>query len=163
MVRWILNYGARATGAARGGDRRLWRPGTGDAAAVVSPAGPARRARHVGRQHCRAAWRGAVIAVVSPDQPGRGRPHNPEARWSAADLRGGAGDDRGDAGLPGRPGALAQLRLQAAPPRTQNLAQCGWLSGTAPAAPARLPPKSQSGSYGSRVQATTLGFAAPFR
>jgi len=39
-----------------------------------------------------------------------------------------------------------QLRLQAAPPSTQNLAQCGWLSDTAPLAPARLWPRSQSGS-----------------
>jgi len=39
-----------------------------------------------------------------------------------------------------------QPRLQAAPPSTQNLAQCGWLSDTAPLAPARLGPRSQSGS-----------------
>ena len=39
-----------------------------------------------------------------------------------------------------------QFRLQAAPPRTQNLAQCGWLSETAPRAPLRLEPRSQSGS-----------------
>src|SRR6202035_2457841 len=43
----------------------------------------------------------------------------------------------------------------------QNLAQCGGLSGTAPLAPARLGPRSHSGSYGSSVQATTLGSTAP--
>src|SRR6202035_1731874 len=34
-------------------------------------------------------------------------------------------------------------RLQAPPPRTQNLAQCGWLSGTAPLAAVRVRPSSK--------------------
>lgn len=36
--------------------------------------------------------------------------------------------------------------LQAAPPRTQNFAQCGWLSGTAPTLSARVSPSSNCGS-----------------
>src|SRR5215469_6280168 len=41
------------------------------------------------------------------------------------------------------------------------MAQCGWLSGTEPSAPARLGPKSHNASYGKSVQAATLGLAAP--
>lgn len=37
-------------------------------------------------------------------------------------------------------------RLQAPPPSTQNLAQCGWLSGTAPLASASVRPSSKRGS-----------------
>jgi hypothetical protein len=36
--------------------------------------------------------------------------------------------------------------LQAAPPRTQNLAQCGWLSRTSPTLSAKVPPSSNCGS-----------------
>src|SRR5262249_20307862 len=98
--------------------------------------------------------------VVSLDQPGRGWAAVAEARGPPADLCDPAGNGGFAARLSRRAGALDQA-LHAAPPSTQNLAQCGWLSGTAPVALARLGPRFHNASYGSNVQATTLGPAAP--
>ena len=97
-------------------------------------------------------WPGFWATVSRPAGAERERPHAvafPEDDRGKSPRPGGSTNGRSTGRSPWagrRPAGRRQPLLQDPPPRTQNLAQWGWLSATGPEASASVPPSSNSGS-----------------